>query len=355
MRDADASHPHLLGEGRPVTHLPNPIVLQRADPFVLRTEDGYLFTGTHPHYDRIALRRAPSLGGLQDAEELTVWRRHADGPMSALIWAPEIHRIGKSWIIYFAAAPTTEIDPDTDTFRHRIFCLENRDTDPFSDHWIEKGQVSTGLDTFCLDATTFEHRGVRYLVWAQQDPSILGHSNLYIARMANPWTLAGQPVLLSTPDFPWEQVRFIVEEGPAVLLHGDRAFLTFSASGTGPEYAMGLLVASLDSDLLDPRSWRKCPEPVFVSNAPARQFGPGHNSFTTSPGGRDILVYHCRNYVEINGDPLGDPNRHARIALINWDSSGMPAFGSPGIDTRWTPVTTDVLPPCGRVLEYRGV
>jgi hypothetical protein len=40
--------------------LPNPLVTQRADPWVHRADDGfYYFTATVPEYDRLELRRAP--------------------------------------------------------------------------------------------------------------------------------------------------------------------------------------------------------------------------------------------------------------------------------------------------------
>ena len=54
----------------------NPLVLQRADPCVLREGSTYYFTASHPLYDRIILRRADTLDGLQAAEEVTIWRRH---------------------------------------------------------------------------------------------------------------------------------------------------------------------------------------------------------------------------------------------------------------------------------------
>ncbi len=60
------------------------------------------------------------------------------------------------------------------------------------------------------------------------------------------------------------------------------------------------------------------------------QFGPGHNSFTTSSDGSvDILVYHARPYRNIKGDPLYDPNRHTRVQRIEWTADGTPIFGVP--------------------------
>ncbi|MEX9160083.1 family 43 glycosylhydrolase, partial [Salmonella enterica] len=59
----------------------------------------------------------------------------------------------------------------------------------------------------------------------------------------------------------------------------------------------------------------------------------GHNSFTQTPEGEDVLVYHARNYTEIEGDPLYDPNRHTRLKRVRWDENGMPDFGVPPADT----------------------
>ena len=59
---------------------------------------------------------------------------------------------------------------------------------------------------------------------------------------------------------------------------------------------------------------------------------PGHNSFTKSEDGtEDLMIYHCRNYTEIKGDPLFDPNRHARVGVVKWTADG-PDFGVPATD-----------------------
>lgn len=328
-----------------MAEIPNPIVLQRADPYVIRYKGTYYFTGSYPAFDRIALRKASRLEDLQRAEEVVIWEKHETGPMSHLIWAPELHRIQNKWYIYFGAAPND--GQSDDTFNHRIFCLENEAEDPTTGTWVERGKVETGMDTFSLDATSFELNGSQYLVWGQQDLDIPGHSNLYIARMENPWTLDTTPVMLAKPEYGWECIRFKVCEGPAVITHGDRIYITYSASGTGPEYAMGMLTADLDADLLDAASWSKSPNPVFTTNAEAHMYGPGHNSFTKAEDGvTDVMVYHVRNYTEIAGDPLYEPNRQACAKTISWGTEG-PIFGKPEAMTRWTPTTTEVLPPDG--------
>ncbi|WP_026674030.1 glycoside hydrolase family 43 protein [Alkalihalobacterium bogoriense] len=307
----------------------NPIIEQRADPWVYKhTDDFYYFTASVPEYDRIEVRRSKTIQGLAEAEAVVVWRKYEIGPLSANIWAPEIHYIEGKWYIYFAAARTTETNDGL--FDHRMFVLENESENPLEGNWIEKGQIKTKWESFALDATHFEHYGVHYLVWPQKDPDIVGNSNLYIAEMENPWTIKGEPVMITTPEYEWEKIGFLVNEGPAVLKRNGKIFITFSASATDFNYCMGILTAEDTSDLLDPKSWVKHPEPVFKTNEETGQYGPGHNSFTVSEDGtQDVIVYHARNYKEIEGDPLYDPNRHTRAQVFTWDDNGMPNFGVP--------------------------
>lgn len=299
----------------------NPLVPERADPWVLRDTDGtYLFTATVPAYDRIELRRGRTLGELGSAKPSVIWTKHASGPMSHHIWAPELHRIDGKWYVYFAAGRADNI------WAIRMYVLECASADPLAGPWIERGQLKTHLETFSLDATTFEHRGVRYLCWAQHNPETGGNTSIYLARMDTPWSITGQPVILSAPEFSWETAGYRVNEGPAFLRHGDRVFITYSASATDANYCLGLLAASADSDLLDPVSWKKSARPVLATDEKAKVFGPGHNSFTTLSDGSDVLVYHARDYRDIKGDPLANPDRATRASLIRWTPEGTPLF-----------------------------
>jgi GH43 family beta-xylosidase len=209
-----------------------------------------------------------------------------------------------------------------------MYVLENASANPLQGAWVERGQITTNWESFSLDATTFEHDGTRYLVWAQHDPDIGGNTNLYIATMSSPWAISGTQVRISKPDYDWEKIGYLVNEGPAVIKRNGRIFISYSASATDANYAMGLLTASQDSNLLSASSWSKSPTPVFQSANGV--YGPGHNSFTVSPDGSDdILVYHGRDYEDISGDPLNDPNRHTRVQQLHWNADGTPNFGEP--------------------------
>ncbi|WP_426448025.1 family 43 glycosylhydrolase [Paenibacillus sp. S-38] len=314
--------------------LRNPLIEQRADPWIYKHTDGfYYFTASVPEYDRLEIRRSETIEGLASAEPAVVWRKYDTGPMSANIWAPEIHYVQGKWYIYFAAAKTTETVEGL--FDHRMFVLECDAENPLEGEWIEKGQLKTDWESFSLDATSFEHNGTQYLVWAQRDPEIPGNSNLYIAAMSNPWTIIGPQVMLTKPEYDWEVIGFLVNEGAAVIKKNGKIFISYSASATDHHYCMGLLSASETADLLDPASWTKSPVPVFVTSEENGQYGPGHNSFTVAEDGvTDLLVFHARSYKEIVGDPLYDPNRHTRVQVLEWNADGTPSFGVPLPDTK---------------------
>jgi GH43 family beta-xylosidase len=304
-----------------------PLITQRADPYVYKHKDGYYyFTASVPAYDAIEIRRSETLLGLSEAAPVTVWRRHDSGPMSKHIWAPELHWIDGRWYLYFAGG---EME---DEWRIRPYVLRCEGKDPLTDSWTELGMMQAGnndpysFTDFSLDGTVFEHKGNHYFVWAEKVGGEKGISNLYIAEMESPVKLRTVQVLLSTPEYDWERVDFWVNEGPAVLKRNGRIFLTFSASATGACYCMGLLSADDSADLLDPSAWSKSRCPVLRTEEDLGVFGPGHNSFTVSESGEDIVVFHARPYERIIGNPLYDPNRHTYWMKLLWNDDGTPDF-----------------------------
>lgn len=348
--DTAGSHTSVSVVGRlQETVYPNPFILHRADPFIYKHTDGmYYFTASYTdmehnlegkyQYLYIILRRSATLGGLADGsgayEEIVVYERKpiAGGTLSPHIWAPEIHYIEGNWYIYY----TTTIS-DESSWRIRPHCLECRDRDPFCGTWELKGPVVTevkddiAFTDFSLDHTHFEHKGKHYFLWAQKTNNT---SDIFIAQLSNPWTLCTPAVRLSHPEYAWELHGFPVDEGPGVIKHGDKIFLTFSGSGTDALYCVGLLYAEETADLLDAASWKKLPYPVFQSSRATGQFGLGHNSFTRSDDDtEDLIIYHGRQeeryLAEEDYQPLYDAGRNASVGKIYWDEDGMPNFSVP--------------------------
>ncbi|WP_116126244.1 family 43 glycosylhydrolase [Lewinella sp. IMCC34183] len=296
----------------------NPLAEQRADPWVYKSDAGtYYLIATVPEYDRIVMRAADSINGLKNAEEKTLWNKHDSGPMSYHIWAPELHRVDGKWYIYFAAAEAEDI------WKIRMWVLSNDSEDPLQGEWEEEGQITTDRDGFALDATTFEHGGKRYLIWAERDGD---GTSLILSEMSDPTTLTGPQIVITKPEYSWERIKYNVNEGPAVIKHDDRLFVTYSASATNDHYAVGLLWIDQDADLMDPANWSKSPAPVLATNEETGRYGPGHNSFTTTPDGQTVMIYHDRDYKEIEGPELENPDRGTRARLVRWTKSGFPDF-----------------------------
>jgi GH43 family beta-xylosidase len=81
------------------------------------------------------------------AEESS-WIPEPGHPWSKELWAPELHRWGDKWYIYFAADAS-------DNASHRIYVVEND-----NDDLIEgKGKISDPSNQWAIDPSTFELRG----------------------------------------------------------------------------------------------------------------------------------------------------------------------------------------------------
>ncbi|MBE5939449.1 MAG: hypothetical protein E7266_03535 [Lachnospiraceae bacterium] len=314
-------------------------IADRADPYITLGNDGYYyFTASYPMYghsdaegyDRIILRRATTIEGLKDAEEIVIWDEKNCDTEHRFIWAPEIHYIGGKWYVYYASSGSSNNVWDINC--HAIMCTGD---DPYTDPWEEKGkfQAAEG-DTFSftgfsLDMTYFECNGRSYVIWAQNG----GNSNLYMAEIDpdEPWKTITPAMLLTKPEYYWEKVSIPVNEGPSVVIHDNKVIVAFSASATGPEYCIGLMYADVNADLLDKSSWTKMSEPGLTSEDLIDEYGPGHNSFTVDEEGNTIFVYHSRAKECYEGkcgygheDPLYDPCRSARIRKVVWDENGLP-------------------------------
>ncbi len=304
----------------------NPLVAGRsaADPWIVRKDGWYYFTFTAGN--RIEIWKARTIAGLADAAKVTVWRAPKTGPNAGDVWAPELHFVRGKWHLYYTATNESRSDAN-----RRVFALEAATDDP-QGPYRDRGKVAVeGDDHYAIDGTIFQKpgEGGLYFLWSGRKESARGPQNIYIARMRDPWTLAGPRVLLSTPTYDWERVGWPVNEGPEVLTRGGKTFVVYSASGgTRPDYALGLLT-NTGGDLLDPGAWTKSPVPVFRQYrgpSGAGVYAPGHNGFFNSPDGtEDWIVYHGKEKPETTWG-----GRLVRAQRFHWNAhDGSPNFGHP--------------------------
>ena len=295
----------------------NPVLPRGADPWL--TEDGGKWYFICTRGDRLEILCADSPANLEKAEVRTVWTPPAQGPGSVQLWAPELHKIGGRWIIYYAASDGTG---DAGRRMHAVAC----DGEPMTGAWSYLGMLNTARAG--LDGTVMEHRGRRYFLYAGYGDFPEHGSALYIARMRDEVTLEGEESCLTIPEFEWErQGGMPINEGPAILKRFGRIFLIYSASTTWSEdYCLGMLTADEEADLMNPASWTKSPQPVFSKCVERRVLAPGHNSFC-SVNGADLIVYHAIDGPGGQGD-LDASKRSPRIQKVEW-KNGAPDFGVP--------------------------
>lgn len=297
----------------------NPVNLS-ADPWLGYGEGAYHLTTTAGN--RVQLWSAETLGGLRDSEPVTIWGKGKG------VWAAEFHRLpgpdGRSrWHCYFTKTDGEDID-------HRMYVIPST-TDSIRGPYGEPRLILTDPknEYYAIDGSVFEHGGRHYFVWAGHP----GH-RLYMARMKDAFTLEEGRVMIPASGFGCEEVR----EGPFMIRHGARLFLTYSACDTGkPDYKVGYLWMPEDKDPMDVASWIQHPEPLLSRNDAAEVYGPGHHSFFKSPDGKeDWIAYHAKTTSAFTYE-----GRTTRAQKLEWDEEGLPRKIVP------LPLGEDIVVPSG--------
>jgi GH43 family beta-xylosidase len=279
------------------------------DPWLDYYDGNYFLTTTQG--DAIRMWKSPTIAGLKAASPATVWQDE-NLSRSRGMWAPEFHFISNRWYLYYTATSSDNKDDN-----HRMHVLQSAATDPLGPYTYKGRLINPTNDQYAIDGSVFQKPdGSWYFLWAARP----GHV-LTIARMANPWTLSGNGVVIPASGFGCDEVR----EGPVVLKRNGKLFLIYSACDTGkPDYKLGMLIADDTANVLDPKSWQQHPTPVFERNDANGVFGPGHNGFFRASDGSDWIVYHGKtvsNYTY--------RSRSTRVQPFTWNPDGTPNFGTP--------------------------
>lgn len=282
----------------------NPVDGQGADPWVVR--DGETYYYCYSLAEGVFVARLEDLSKISRRNGVCVYRPPAGTMWSRDHWAPELHRLDGVWYIYVAA-------DDGDNAHHRMYVLRGTGPDPTAPFALV-GKLSDPSDKWAIDGTVLSYGGERWFLWSGWAGDENVSQNLYIAHMANPWTIDSERVLISKPDLPWERRGGWpkVNEGPAVLIRGEAVHVVYSASGSwSDDYCLGLLTCR-SGNFMDPASWEKSPVPLMSKREHC--FGPGHCSFTTAADGSVWIVYHA------NPEPGASWNgRSVRLQPVLWD------------------------------------
>ena len=258
----------------------------------------------------VIVRKSDTLAGLSSAEGRVVYRAPAGTAYSANYWAPELHYLDGAWYIYVAA-------DDGENANHRMYVL--RGDDPLGAFEMV-GKITDDTDRWAIDGTVLTWENEHYFVWSGWENDEDGEQNLYIAQMDTPVSIDSPRVKISTPTYKWEKRGMGVNEGPVALEKDGALYIVYSASGSWTDdYCLGMLRFA-GGDVLNAKSWAKCPVAVFTGRETA--WAPGHCSFVRVEG-VDYIVYHA------NVDKGTGWNARSVRAQPIRGICGVPTFGKP--------------------------
>jgi GH43 family beta-xylosidase len=270
-----------------------------ADPGVIYDGTQYVMACTSGNApDAFLLRTSPDLihwevrGSIFPAATKPAWA-------VSDFWAPEIHRVGNSFVAYYtarhvdgrlsigAATAPSALGPYTDIGQPLLH-------DP-----------GTGL----IDANHYEDpSGKHYLIWKEDGNAVGIQTPIHGQELsANGLEFVGARKTLITNDLPWEGP---LVEGPWLIDNAGKYYLFYSANAYNtPSYAIG--VARADSPL---GPYTKAPQSIL--SGAGHWAGPGHGSVITTKKGETWHVYHSW----IAGQVGGGPGRVALIDRIFWEN-----------------------------------
>ena len=283
----------------------NPIA-QGADPFILLScGTYYLYSTNDPDGYRVLV-----------SDDLVHWTDrgyclHKDNVQGERwFWAPEIkEKSGRFYMIYTSeehlgvAVSDSPLGPFTQ--EKKIWLSERKGID--GDYFIDDdGQVY-------LYYVRFDHGNIIYGTKMSDDMLSMDE--------------AGEVRLLA-PEEEWETRLGRVTEGPFMVKHSGKYYLTYSANDyRSADYAIGYAVS--DSPLGPFRKYAG--NPILIRNDKVN--GTGHHSFTTSKDGKNLIcVYHIhKSLTEVHPrmtciDPaefLPNPDGGDDILVIRGPSAEM--------------------------------
>ena len=298
----------------------NPLLPSGPDPFVAQKDGFYYYM--HTLNTELRIWKTTAMSNLGSVPSTLAWTPPTNGAASGNLWAPELFFLDGKWYIYYTAGPN-----GSNLGLQRTWVLENSNADPTAGTWMDKGRIfNSSADFWAIDGTVLEQNGNRYFIWSGHN-GIDGVQRLYISQMSNPWTLTGQRVELSRPQYGWETNGFGVNEGPEILKRGNKTFLVYSASFCGTDqYVLGMMTASSTADPMLPASWVKSLAPVFAQSPANRAYGTGHNFFFKSKDGtEDWIIYHANP----NSNEGCVERRSPRMQKFAWNTDDTPNFGVP--------------------------
>ncbi len=265
------------------------------DPFIVLYEDKYYAYGTHGA-DGIEVYVSDDLYtwqgpvGVKDGLAL-----HKDDVWGERwFWAPEVYHVNGTFYMYFSAD------------EHISVATSNSPLGPFTQE-DKKPMIETEK---AIDNSLFiDDDGTPYLFFDRFNDGL----NIWVAELEEnlidikPGTMH-KCINVSQE---WEEVWPRVNEGPFVIKHNGKYFMTYSANSyESPFYGIGFVTAEKVTG-----PWKKY-EKNPVWQKPGDLVGVGHSALFTDKQGNLRIVFHAHNSTK-NIHP-----RHMHIGTVSFEKVG---------------------------------
>lgn len=254
-------------------------LLTNADPFVLYHDGMYYGYGTN-HNDGFLV---------YESRDLHTWKLAENGRESFALkkddiwgdkwfWAPEIYKINDKFIIYF-------------TSDYHISCAES---DSPLGPFVQKEKKPITAHEKRIDNHLFiDDDGKGYCFFSrcyssEEDPG----STIWAIEMEDDYMTAREDTLFHcvSRTEAWESVQNVIMEGPFVVKHEGKYYLTYSANDyKSHDYAVGYAVA----DNIKGPYVKIEKEPIL--RRPPGMVGSGHHSFFTDKDGKMRIAFHVHH------------------------------------------------------------
>ncbi|MBD3940187.1 family 43 glycosylhydrolase [Microbacterium sp. NEAU-LLC] len=296
----------------------NPLV-RAADPYMFTHDGQYYFIATGGA--TLELHKVANPADLGSSVGSVIF---APDDMANL-WSPEIHHLSADevgeanagWYLYLSAAELGEAAAEG----QRQYVLKALDGDDLFGRWGDPvtGEVNEPRRITNADDPDFNFHSfvagislmrvadetfITYVAEVGRGTADF-HQTINMSRIVNPWTLTGEPTVITRSEYDWEMQGYaqdtsdptkwwpkVVEGGTAVYGHDGEVYLAYSASGYWTiHYAIGYL-KYVGGDPMDAANWVKNPTPIMSKNAEVTGTGTGPNFVDHE--GTDWFLFQAR-------------------------------------------------------------
>ena len=248
-------------------------IIPFADPFILY-EDGlyYLYGTGSDNGIPVVVSKDMKTWEWPEGNKKHLALHKKDSYGKKWFWAPEVYRVGDRYIMYYSA--------------EEHICMAESDSPlgPFRQTVKKPMREQNGIDNHLF----INQDGTPYLYWVNFNDG----NEVCVAKLEQDLAtiIPGTEKFCIRMSQDWEKVWPSVNEGPFVIFHEGKYYMTYSANSYEcPEYGVGVAVAD------NPEGpWVKYDSNPVLQSVKGLE-GVGHHALFKDAKGRDRIVFHSHN------------------------------------------------------------